>query len=63
MALFAKTIQSMDDLYEHMLEDIYYAEQQILKSLPKMIDKAGDEQLRTGAMDMETFRSAPFPPH
>jgi ferritin-like metal-binding protein YciE len=48
MALFSKDIQSMDDLYLHTLEDIYYAEQQIEKALPKMIEKASSEQLRSG---------------
>ncbi|EGJ21543.1 hypothetical protein RSWS8N_05655 [Cereibacter sphaeroides WS8N] len=48
MALFSKDIRSMDDLYTHMLQDIYYAEQQIEKALPKMIEKAGDAGLREG---------------
>jgi ferritin-like metal-binding protein YciE len=30
----------MEDLLIHDLKDIYYAEQQIVKSLPKMIEKA-----------------------
>lgn len=46
MALFSKDIETMDDLFRHQLQDIYYAEQQIAKSLPKMIDKAGDGPLR-----------------
>lgn len=46
MGLFSKDIQSMDDLYLHTLEDIYYAEQQIVKALPKMIDKASSDTLR-----------------
>ncbi|RVA34333.1 ferritin-like domain-containing protein [Mesorhizobium sp. M7D.F.Ca.US.004.03.1.1] len=32
----------------HTLQDIYYAEQQIEKSLPKMIEKATDPDLRAG---------------
>ncbi|MEI4469692.1 YciE/YciF ferroxidase family protein [Frigidibacter sp. MR17.24] len=48
MALFSKDIRSMDQLYLHMLQDIYYAEQQIEKALPKMIEKAGDQSLRDG---------------
>jgi ferritin-like metal-binding protein YciE len=36
----------MDDLFVHTLQDIYYAEQQITKALPKMIEKASDSQLR-----------------
>lgn len=45
MAIFSKDIKSMEDLYMHTLRDIYYAEKQIEKALPKMIDKASDEQL------------------
>ena len=48
MALFSPDIQSLDDLYLHTLQDIYYAEKQILKALPKMIDKAGAGPLRDG---------------
>ncbi len=48
MALFSKDIQSMEDLYLHTLEDIYYAEQQIEKALPKMIEKASAGPLRDG---------------
>ena len=40
MGFFTKDIKSMEDLLLHGLQDIYYAEQQILKALPKMIDKA-----------------------
>ena len=46
MGLFSKSIKTMDDLFVHTLQDIYYAEQQILKALPVMIDKAGDAQLK-----------------
>jgi ferritin-like metal-binding protein YciE len=48
MGLFSKDIQSMDDLFVHTLRDIYYAEQQIEKALPKMIDKARNAKLRQG---------------
>lgn len=48
MGLFSKDIKSMDDLFVHTLKDIYYAENQIVKALPKMIEKANDEQLRQG---------------
>jgi hypothetical protein len=33
MGLFSKDIQTMDDLLLHGLQDIYYAENQIVKSL------------------------------
>jgi ferritin-like metal-binding protein YciE len=48
MALFSADIETMDDLFMHTLQDIYYAEKQILKALPTMIAKASDGQLRSG---------------
>ncbi|MBA3317229.1 MAG: ferritin-like domain-containing protein [Gemmatimonadales bacterium] len=48
MGLLSKPITSLDDLFVHTLQDIYYAEQQITKALPKMIDKASDPQLKQG---------------
>ncbi|NKC30112.1 YciE/YciF ferroxidase family protein [Falsiroseomonas selenitidurans] len=48
MGLFSKSIKTLDDLFVHTLQDIYYAEQQIAKSLPTMISKATDPQLRQG---------------
>ena len=48
MGLFSKDIATFQDLYVHQLEDLYYAEQQITKALPKMIDKATDPQLKAG---------------
>ncbi len=36
----------MDDLYLHTLQDIYYAENQITKALPVMIEKAGNPALK-----------------
>ena len=38
----------MDDLFVHTLRDIYYAENQIVKALPDMIEKATDAQLKQG---------------
>ena len=46
MGLFSKDIKTLDDLFVHTLQDIYYAEQQITKALPKMIAKATDPKLR-----------------
>lgn len=40
MGFFTKDIKTMDDLLLHGMQDIYYAEQQITKALPKMIEKA-----------------------
>ena len=48
MGLFTKDITTMNDLFVHQLQDIYYAEKQILKSLPTMIDKASDPTLKQG---------------
>ena len=48
MGLFTKDIQSMEDLFLHTLQDIYYAENQIVKSLPKMIEKATNRELAFG---------------
>jgi ferritin-like metal-binding protein YciE len=48
MGLFTKDIKNMDDLFVHTLRDIYYAEKQIVKSLPEMIDKANNPQLKQG---------------
>ena len=48
MGLFSKDIKNMNDLFVHTLRDIYYAEQQIVKALPDMIEKATDPQLKGG---------------
>ena len=46
MGLFTKDIKNMEDLFTHQLRDIYYAEKQIVKALPDMIEKASDPQLK-----------------
>jgi ferritin-like metal-binding protein YciE len=51
MGLFSKDIQTMDDLLLHGLQDIYYAENQIVKSLPGMIEKATNRELSKGLKD------------
>lgn len=48
MGLFTKDIETLDGLFVHMLQDIYYAENQITKALPKMIEKASDPELKAG---------------
>jgi len=48
MGFFTKDIKSLNDLFMHGLQDLYYAENQIMKSLPAMIEKATNEQLRAG---------------
>ncbi|MSU89216.1 DUF892 family protein [Rhodobacteraceae bacterium 2CG4] len=51
MALQNGEITDLNALFVHTLRDIYYAEKQIEKALPKMIDKVSAEPLR------EAFRS------
>jgi ferritin-like metal-binding protein YciE len=46
MGLLTKPIKSLDDLFVHHLQDIYYAEQQSTKALPKMIAKVHDPMLK-----------------
>lgn len=46
MGLFSKDIASMDDLFMHQLQDIYYAEKRIVTALPDMIEKATSPTLR-----------------
>jgi hypothetical protein len=48
MGLFSKDIQDLNDLFVHQLQDIYYAEQQIVQNLPKMIEKATNSGLKQG---------------
>ncbi len=40
------TVKSMNDLFMHTLKDIYYAEKQIYKSLPKMAKGAESPELK-----------------
>jgi ferritin-like metal-binding protein YciE len=46
MGLFTKDIKSMEDLLIHELQDIYYAEHQITKALPKLAEKASNRDLK-----------------
>ena len=46
MGLFSKPIKTLDDLFVHTLQDIYYAENQIVKNLPTMIEKASNPELK-----------------
>jgi len=48
MGLFTKDIKTMNDLFVHQMQDIYYAEKQLVKALPKMAEKATDKQLKQG---------------
>ncbi|WOJ91207.1 ferritin-like domain-containing protein [Methylocapsa polymorpha] len=48
MGFFSKDIGTLDDLFVHTLQDIYYAESEIVKALPTMIEKATNSRLRSG---------------
>ena len=48
MGLFTRDIKTMNDLFVHQLQDVYYAEKQLVKALPKMAKKAHDQQLKQG---------------
>ncbi len=48
MGIFTKDIKTMNDLFLHQLQDIYYAEKQLVKALPKMAEKASDPELKKG---------------
>jgi ferritin-like metal-binding protein YciE len=48
MALFSKDIKTLDDLFVHQLQDVYYAEKQITKALPQMIKQASSPDLKAG---------------
>jgi ferritin-like metal-binding protein YciE len=48
MGLFSDNIRTMNELFLHTLEDIYYAEHQIEKTLPDMVEKASDAELKRG---------------
>jgi ferritin-like metal-binding protein YciE len=39
-------MKSLEDLFVNLLKDMYYAEKQILKALPKMAKKADSAELR-----------------
>ena len=51
MGLFSKEISTLEELFEHGLKDIYYAENQILKALPELIERATNPQLKKGLKD------------
>ena len=46
MGLFSKPIKTLDDLFVHTLQDIYYAENQVVKTLPTMIEKTSNSELK-----------------
>jgi ferritin-like metal-binding protein YciE len=51
---FRRVIMEMEelrDLYVEQLRDLYHAENQLVKALPKMAKAASDEQLKTAFLD------------
>ncbi|MBI2713929.1 MAG: ferritin-like domain-containing protein [Rhizobiales bacterium] len=48
MGWFSPDIQTVEELFLHNLQDIYYAERQIEKALPDMAAKASDAELKKG---------------
>src|SRR5690349_15348336 len=48
MGLFSRDIKTLGGLFVHTLRDMYYAENQIAKSLPDMVDEATEPQLKRG---------------
>jgi ferritin-like metal-binding protein YciE len=50
MGLLSKPIKTLNDLFVHTLQDVYYAEKKITKALPKMIEKVSDPQLQSAFM-------------
>lgn len=39
-------MKTLKDLFEHQLKDLYSAETQLIKALPKMMEKANDKRLK-----------------
>lgn len=46
--MFFDKMETLDDLLKMQLKDLYSAENQLLKALPKMAEKAKDGRLRAG---------------
>lgn len=44
-------MKNLKDLFEHQLKDLYSAENQLIKALPKMAKKANDEKLKKAFED------------
>ena len=49
--LMSDTFNSLEDVFNHELKDIYDAEQRLTKALPKMADKAKNPQLKKAFED------------
>ena len=48
MGIFTKDIKTMEGRFLHQLQDIYYAEQQLTKAIPKMAELATNADLKAG---------------
>jgi ferritin-like metal-binding protein YciE len=48
MGIFSDGIKTKHELFLHVMQDIYYAENQIKKALPDMIEKATNRELTAG---------------
>lgn len=44
-------MKTLEDLFEHQLKDLYSAEQQLIKALPKMVENATDAKLKKAFED------------
>jgi ferritin-like metal-binding protein YciE len=44
-------MKTMDDMFYALMQDVYYAEKQLTKALPKMAKQAEDEQLKKAFTD------------
>ena len=44
-------MKTMDDLFYNLLQDVYYAEKQLVKVLPKLAKKSTDRQLQKAFTD------------
>ncbi|HEY4860599.1 MAG TPA: DUF892 family protein, partial [Xanthobacteraceae bacterium] len=44
-------MKSMEDLFYNLLQDVYYAEKQLLKTLPKLAKKSTSPELEKAFMD------------
>ncbi len=48
MGWITSDIKTVEDLFTHSMQDIYYAEHQIEKALSDMVEKASDAELKKG---------------
>lgn len=39
-------MKTLEDLFEHQLQDLYSAEKQLIQALPKMVENAKDQKLK-----------------